>query len=184
MSKNIKIVIGLVLVIILGVFGYSALHRKDAVAGSTQGAVDITTTNFTSISSANGIANGGIFTSATRVSALNQATTTVCAIQSPAATTTLQSAGISFTVGSTTAAIVSLAKATSAFATTTSLGQASLAANAQGTFTASTTKLLDVPLDGLSVFAPSTWFVVGMAGLGSQTYTPTGVCQAVFQSTI
>lgn len=101
---------------------------------------------------------------------LAQATTTVCAIQAPASTSTLQYGSIRFSVGSTTASLVTFAKAATAFATTTSLGQFTVAANAQGTAFASTTL-------GTAIFAPNEWFVVGMQG-GVGTFSPTGRCLA------
>lgn len=102
-------------------------------------------------------------------------TTTVCAIKSPAATSTLVFADVDFSVSSTTASIIHLAKATTAFATTTSLGSVALAANAQGTVVASTS-----PAAGAAtVFAPNTYFVVGMAG-GVGTFSPVGNCTAQF----
>lgn len=106
------------------------------------------------------------------------ATTTVCAIKSPSATSTLTFASAKFTTGTTTASTVHLAKAATAFATTTSLGAAALAANAQGTFIASSTSSTSA-LDPFFVFAPNTYFVVGMAG-GNGTFSPVGSCQASF----
>ncbi len=108
--------------------------------------------------------------------ALNQATTTICAIKSPSATSTLAlNSGVSIRTSSTTASRVTLAKATTAFATTTLLGVADISANAQDTVLASTT----VTNLETSVFAPNTWFVVGMAG-GIGTFSPVGNCQATF----
>lgn len=116
-----------------------------------------------------------------KTTALTAATTTVCAIQAPTATSTLVRAAIRFDVSSTTASVVTLAKATTAFATTTSLGSAALAANAQGTIIATTT-----PVDALDedrIFAPNTWFVVGMqGGVSGGTFSPTGVCQATWEA--
>ncbi len=107
--------------------------------------------------------------------ALAQATTTVCAIQSPAATSTLQAAFVRFDVSSTTASVVTIAKATTAFATTTSIGaDYNIAANAQAFINASTTN----GVAGASeVFGPNTWLVIGMKG-GTGTFSPTGVCGA------
>ena len=113
--------------------------------------------------------------------ALAVGTTTVCAIQSPAATSTLIRASILLTTSSTTASTVTLAKAATAFATTTSLGQHVVAANAQGAIQASTT--LAVGLNDNTVFGPNQWFVVGMAG-GVGTFSPVGQCQATWQTLI
>ena len=107
-------------------------------------------------------------------SGLATATTTPCAFQSLAATSTLVGGGAKFSVGSTTATTITIAKATTPTATTTWIHNASLAANAQGTFIvpgATTTN---------QIFGPNDWFVVGMSG-GNGTFSPTGVCHAIFE---
>lgn len=114
-----------------------------------------------------------------------QATTTVCAIQSPVATSTLVGGGVSLSVSSTTASTVTVAKATTAFATTTLLRTVSVSANAQAQFPlASTTSVASAAAWELEqvnlTFAPNTWLVVGMAG-GVGTFSPTGTCTAVWQ---
>jgi hypothetical protein len=118
---------------------------------------------------------GGVRRWAGHTENLTAATTTVCAIQSPAATSTLLSANIRLDVSSTTASIVTMAKANSAFATTTNIGSTGVVAGAQATIIASTT-----PTANLTVFSPNQWFVVGMAG-GTGTFSPSGVCQAVWE---
>lgn len=108
------------------------------------------------------------------------ATTTVCAHKSPAATSTLVFAGVNFTVSSSTASLVTLAKATTAYATTTFLGSVSLSANAQGYVMATTS----LPV-GSAVFSPNTYFVVGMQDstpqAGAGTFSPVGTCSAEFK---
>lgn len=111
---------------------------------------------------------------------MNLATTTVCAIKSPAATSTLVRASASFSVSSTTASIVAMTKSATAFATTTLIGGGALAANAQGTFNATTTLTTETSLDGTRVFGPSQYLVVGMQG-GVGTFSPTGWCNATFE---
>lgn len=118
-------------------------------------------------------------------STLAVSTTTPCAIQSPAATSTLQIGSVKFTVGTSTAMTVTMAKAATAFATTTLLGQAvAIAAGAQGTLVASTTASNLVNND--FVFAPSQWFVVGVAGAitagdaAGTGFVPAGSCTAEF----
>ena len=105
-------------------------------------------------------------------------TSTVCAIQSPAATSTLRMAAVRFDLATTTAVQVTLAKASTPYATTTALGGGALGASAQGTFIATTTPLDSVDED--KVFGPSKYFVVGVSGGAGGKYTPTGVCQAEF----
>lgn len=112
----------------------------------------------------------GLVWHAGKMESLTQATTTVCAIQSPAATSTLAlGSGVRFSVSSTTATTITLAKSANAFATTTQIGtNFAISANAQATIIASTTGM---------IFEPNYWFVVGMAG-GTGNFSPTGVCQA------
>jgi hypothetical protein len=174
--NNKNLTIGLLITLVIAVCGLF-FPKVVGKFGAISNGVDGGTTNFTSLSVQNGVSVGGLFTTATRV-AMATGTTTVCAIQSPNATTTLTEASALFTVSSASASTVYLAKATTAFATTTSLGFAALAAGAQGTVIASTTPS-SVTVDGAQVFAPNSWFVVGMTGL--TTYSPTGVCTAEFQ---
>lgn len=116
---------------------------------------------------------GGLKHWAGRTDSLTQATTTVCAIQSPAATSTLAWAGVLFKVSSTTASIVTLATSTSPYATTTLLIANNIGANAQG--------YVNFQGSSANVLAPNTWVVVGMAG-GTGTFSPTGTCQAEFMA--
>lgn len=106
-------------------------------------------------------------------------TTTVCAIQAPGATSTLLYGGVKFTVSSTTASTVTLAKASTAFATTTNLNRQAVAANAQATILSTSTPLLATGAINDLVFAPNTYFVVGMEG-GTGTFSPEGSCFAQF----
>lgn len=119
---------------------------------------------------------GGVAHWAAHTENLTQATTTVCALQSPAATSTLRFGQIRFTVSSTSASTVYLAKAATPYATTTNLGSVALTAGAQGTVLASSSP--STPLDPSQVFGPNTYFVVGMAGGNAGNFSPTGVCQA------
>lgn len=112
---------------------------------------------------------------------LTTATTTVCQIVGPAATSTLISAGISFTTSSTSASTVTLAKAAkNTNATTTLIGnRIAIAANAQDTIVASTTAA-QLAAEA-TIFGPNELFVVSMEGNGG-TWSPVGSCAAVFQS--
>jgi len=114
---------------------------------------------------------------------IKQATTTVCAIKSPSATSTLTHAAIRVDVASSTATIFDLAKATTAFATTTALGTAhAVGAGTQDFILASTS-----PAAGDAVvLAPNSFIVFGArqgissgdaAGTG---FVPRGECQAEF----
>lgn len=114
-------------------------------------------------------------------SSLNISTTTVCAIRAPIhSTSTLDSASIKLTSnGAAAATVITIAKASTAFATTTSLGKGNLAAGAQGTIIATTT-----PLDATDedkTFAPGQYVVFGMQGGQPGTFSPVGSCQATFE---
>lgn len=137
-----------------------------------------------SVDSAGNISTSGTFAdnsvtdTYTRM-AMVAGTTTICAIQSPAATTTLRNFVATFTIASTSAQTITMAKAANAFATTTNLtGNVAIAASGQATVVASTT----IPI---AIIAPSQWLVVGQAGGagGASLNVPIGTCQAVFQST-
>lgn len=114
---------------------------------------------------------------------LKQATTTPCAIQSPSATSTLESAAIRIDTASTTATTWDIAQAATAYATTTAIGTPYIVgANAQATIQASTS-----PAAGAAtVLAPNTWIVFGArAGITSGDtagtgFVPSGVCRATF----
>jgi hypothetical protein len=123
---------------------------------------------------------GGVRTWNSRID-IKQATTTVCAIQSPAATSTLRYAAVKIDLASTTATIWNVAKANTAFATTTAIGTAhSVAGSSQDFILASTSPAAGDAL----VFAPNQWLVVGVqAGITSGDaagtgFVPTGSCQA------
>lgn len=107
------------------------------------------------------------------------ATNTVCAIQSPAATSTLQSVVLRFDVSSTTASAVEIAKASTRFATTTLLDlQYPIAANAQTYISASST-IANRPN---WIFEPNYWVVVKMEGGATHVMSPEGICQASWES--
>lgn len=112
---------------------------------------------------------------------LVQSTTTICALQSPASTSTLSHYGVRFDVGSSSAMTVYIAKATTAFATTTQLGQSwTLAASSKGFINGSTTATQVVAAN--EVFAPNSWlnFTVqgGDSGANATGLVPTGLCEA------
>lgn len=116
---------------------------------------------------------------AARDTDLTQATTTVCALQSPAATSTLKFGSIRLDVSSTTGSTVTMAKAATAYATTTFLGSSVVAANAFVTLVATSS----LPV-GSDIFGPNQFLVVGMADgtpeAGPGTFSPTGVCSATW----
>lgn len=117
---------------------------------------------------------GGVTTYAARTDNLNQASTTACSLQSPAATSTLVlgSSGIRYEVSSTTAVTAKFYKAANPDTATTFLFGAALSANAKGTIVATTSA-------DAFVFGPNQWFNVVQTG-GTGTYSPSGACQAQF----
>lgn len=118
--------------------------------------------------------------------AFTSATTTPCAILSPAATSTLVgSPALSFSVSSTTTMLVTIAKAATPYATTTVLATSSIASGAQAYIPIATTTPVADSTNGRAtlsdrIFAPNTYLVVGMQG-GVGTFSPTGRCIANFQ---
>lgn len=106
----------------------------------------------------------------------------LCSIKSPSATSTLVSSSVRIDVGTSTASTIHIAKAATATATTTLLGTAyTLGSGVQVTLNASST---DGQAGGANIFAPNTYFNVGMQGGdvgGSLTgLVPSGACAAVF----
>lgn len=116
--------------------------------------------------------------------ALRTATTTPCAIKSPAATSTLVLGSARLTVSSSTATVWTLAKSTTAFATTTSLGDSAVGASAQAGILATTTPVTD--LNDKVVFGPNTYLVLGAAAgitagdTAGTGFVPAGTCTAEF----
>lgn len=108
-----------------------------------------------------------------------QATTTICAFQSPAASSTLDFASLNLSSLSVAETVVTLGKATTAFATTTLIGnQITVAANAATTIVASTTAAQNIA--NAHIFAPNSWLVFGVQGTTSPLILPVGKCQARF----
>lgn len=112
---------------------------------------------------------------------LNTATTTPCAIQSPAATSTLSRTALRISTATSTATVWTVATAATAYATTTPLlAGITLASGIQGTMfaVASTT---DIALDSIYVLAPNTYVVWGVQGtVIAGTANLNGFCQAEF----
>ena len=128
---------------------------------------------------------GGIAHVYSRDATLTAASSTPCAIQLPStsATSTLSFFSFSETVSTTTASIIDIGKATTAFATTTKLANTySLGSGKQITLIASTT-----PISGgaptANRFAPGEWVVVKQVAGPGKALSPTGVCSAIWTET-
>lgn len=114
-----------------------------------------------------------------------QATTTLCALQSPNATSTLGQAYVTFTNATTSPYVVTIAKSATRYATTTVIGNSiAVAGGAQVTVSATTTTSNNQNND--KVFAPNQWLVVGIAGAISSGdalgtgFKPVGRCGATW----
>lgn len=121
-----------------------------------------------------------IFASAQKPTA---ATYNFCALQSPAATSSLIMGGVKLSVSTSTAGSIFFAKATTATASTTQIGtDNAIAANSQVMLIASSTVGSAAQTE---VFAPNTYFIVGYKGeaaAGITNLAPQGVCQARWQT--
>lgn len=116
---------------------------------------------------------------------LATATTTPCSIQSPSATSTLQSAGLKLDVASTSATTWSLYNSATPYLTTTAINTGYVvSASAQGFIQASTSPAALAA----TVFAPNTYAVWSETGgiTGGDTlgtgFVPSGACQATFEN--
>jgi len=121
--------------------------------------------------------HNGIQSCFNRVS-LTQATTTICAIKSPAATSTLAWATLHIDVSSSTTNTFTFARATTPYATTTviNISQPTVASGLEANIVATSSSL---------IFSPNTYFVVGQAGNSAAngstiTFSENGNCQAEF----
>lgn len=112
---------------------------------------------------------------------LTVATTTICSIKSPSATSTLESGAVRLNTSSTSASVIIIAKGAKIGASTTPLSPAlSVAANVQATLVASSTPAGSDTGAVAQIFAPNTYFNVTMSG-GTGTFSPTGSCKATFE---
>lgn len=113
---------------------------------------------------------------------LIQGSSTVCALQSPAATSTLRYGGITFTLATATIAFLDIAKVSASGVATSSTNKFGttyqIPASAQGTVVASTTS---TTYDANGVFAPNTFlsFIIQSQG-DSSGNVPTGTCEAAW----
>lgn len=113
---------------------------------------------------------------------MRSASSTLCSIQSPAATSTLVSASASFTAGVGYATSYDLGVGDNNAATSTVIGRVQLVSgtNIMGHITATSTALNTTVVDG--VMRPNQWvnFRVATATV-STLYAPVGTCSATFR---
>jgi hypothetical protein len=114
---------------------------------------------------------------------MKTASSTLCSIKSPAATSTLVSATALFTKTATYATVYELGWDTTRYSTTTALGttEFSIGANSMGTIIGSTTAVM---MGQSGVVPPSTYINLKLSTStvgASATFAPTGDCIVVFQ---
>ena len=166
-----KIIIGVVIVVVLILAFVYLYPTKTQVITNNLGALagpDISSTYMSF--------NGNRYEY--RKMAMASATTTICAMRAPAATSTLVSTSFQVTTGTSTAATIDVGTSTNAFATTTNLITAkSISSGAQGYafWSPSGAGIND------NTMGPNEWVVVKTAGAGLGGYTYGGNCQAVFK---
>lgn len=152
---------------------YVATHQVDGKGGTTNVDSVVLNGSLTIGADANG---NGVTDFATR-KVLTTATTTPCAIQSPAATSTLVSTSFNITTGTSTAATLTLATSTTPYATTSLITTFTVGSGAQAT----------PNWDGgnnNALVSPNTYLVYGAAGAANPGFTYIGTCNAVFRSVI
>lgn len=115
---------------------------------------------------------------------MRTASTSLCSIQSPAATTTLVAATAYVTGGNTYANDYQLGFGIAQGATTTNLARLSIGANAAGVAIATSTNLVQSFGNGGKdgQIPPNTWINFNVSTTSaSSLYAPTGQCYAVFR---
>lgn len=167
MNKIISV--GIVIALLLG--GYATFFKTAEVINPETG--EKVVVGAQPISPYNYTCFGGVCRFA-QMKSLAQATSTICAIQSPAATSTLVSAAVHIDIN-TTASTAVIGKATTAFATTTKLAQVAIAAGTELNLVASTSPATS----GANVFSPNTWLVASLEGSGAVSLD--GNCQATWE---
>ena len=174
--KNVWIaMIVIAIIAIIGVF--TPVGQKTVKGfGSVQSVPDVTTTNLTTLNlSGNLMCVGGLCTNAQRIPMI-QASSTLCAIQSPNATSTLTMAAVNFSSTPSYSQIYELAEDPTAFSSTTALVAAyGIGASGTASFIATTT-------GSTLVVAPSSFITLKLSTTtASATFAPVGYCSVEFQ---
>ena len=112
-------------------------------------------------------------------SGLNRASTTVCSLRSPNATSTLTFGSLKVTGATTTALFIEFGRSTVIDATTTSIGTRVLASGVQATMLASTSPALSA-IDGPVIFPPNNYLNVKYGGALGSLNVLAGSCRATF----
>lgn len=169
MKKSLSLLLVLALILVSG-FAYSIFSNNEKAQlalGASSGPDQVGSDHY----SWNGVV---IYPS--NFKAVN-ATTTLCAVKSPSATTTLTKFSINFptSISTTSAPTVYLARASSPYASTTNLTTYTFAQGASGTVVATSS----IQTGGYNVVPPSTWMTVSASGQAA-FYDPQATCQAEF----
>lgn len=123
---------------------------------------------------------GGVRTWKQHSGVLNQASTTICSIQSPVSTSTLVYADLQLTTGTTTTILIDLAKDNTFAATTTKIGSSyTVTGGAYATIVGSTTPSTSAGSDSL-LFSPGQYFNVKYGGAQGSLNVLAGSCNAVW----
>ena len=174
MTKNVLVSAGVaLLMVVLGLvfLGQPSIKIIERIVGAMPGPT---------ISSPYLSVNDVVFWPTRR--SLTSATTTPCAIQSPAATSSLIYGGMFISVGTTTATVLDMATSTTAFATTTAIaGTKNVPSGWQGSIDSNWDPGNNTSTSSL-IFAPSTWVVFGERGVAEPAgrSEARGFCSALF----
>lgn len=117
---------------------------------------------------------GGITHWAGHTDALNNASTTLCAIQSPAATSTFTYGDLQLSVGTSTTLHIDLSMSPTPSATSTVLGATNHVSTPNNPIVASTSPSGGPPY----VFPPNYWFIATYTGAAGALNVLQGDCQA------
>lgn len=157
-----------ILAIAIAILGYSTRGVNSVIPSQKVGSV--ASPDFMSPY----ISFGGVRHWAGHIDGATAATSTPCAIQSPSATSTLVMGSFEVASTSASATYIEMGRATTPYATTTSLGTVALGANAQATLISLRTAGGGDAL--AETFPPNTYLVVKVGG--SVTTQINGECNA------
>ena len=164
--KNTIISVVAVLALVAGVLAYMKPATVERIVGAVTGPED----------SFQCKVSNGVETCSARQRFNRSATTTVCSLKGPAATSTLIFGSLALTTGSTTAMQYEVGKSSSFAATTTSLGLAQVASGALVTLIASSSP--EASKGAAVVFGPNNYFNAIHGGALPSASVVDGTCVA------
>lgn len=127
---------------------------------------------------------GGVRHWAQSTDNLVQASTTICVLQSPAATSTLAFSSLKFTTAATSSQVITVGKGSTVYTISTTLGTSTVAANAKDTVLAATTTPVGDSTNGRRtltdrIFQPNTYLIYQFTTANPYT-APAGRCEALW----